>query len=192
VVQTHVNDVIYRGQLQSASGTRRGIRSVTRHEGNRATPLELRLDIVNHSPDGFNWGYKGSGPAQLSLALLADAIPNDVELKNRMLPAASGKEDLVRLFAYNLLMQVVCRLHDDEWELKRSMILSWLSAKLAESFGFGLHDVSVASRDMFNSPVSARLVSTTAGNAVKCNRCQRQWDMDEGLQVGDNCPICTA
>lgn len=28
------------------------------------------LAVFNHSPDGFNWGYGGSGPAQLSLALL--------------------------------------------------------------------------------------------------------------------------
>lgn len=28
--------------------------------------------IHNHSPDGFNWGYGGSGPAQLALALLLD------------------------------------------------------------------------------------------------------------------------
>lgn len=26
--------------------------------------------IINHSPDGFNWGYGGSGPAQLALAIL--------------------------------------------------------------------------------------------------------------------------
>lgn len=26
--------------------------------------------IWNHSPDGFNWGYGGSGPAQLALAIL--------------------------------------------------------------------------------------------------------------------------
>lgn len=26
--------------------------------------------VINHSPDGFNWGYSGSGPAQLALALL--------------------------------------------------------------------------------------------------------------------------
>lgn len=26
--------------------------------------------VQNHSPDGFNWGYAGSGPAQLALALL--------------------------------------------------------------------------------------------------------------------------
>lgn len=26
--------------------------------------------IINHSPDGFNWGYGGSGPAQLALAII--------------------------------------------------------------------------------------------------------------------------
>lgn len=26
----------------------------------------------NHSPDGFEWGYGGSGPAQLALAILMD------------------------------------------------------------------------------------------------------------------------
>lgn len=25
--------------------------------------------VRNHSPDGFNWGYGGSGPAQLALAI---------------------------------------------------------------------------------------------------------------------------
>lgn len=25
--------------------------------------------VYNHSPDGFNWGYAGSGPAQLALAI---------------------------------------------------------------------------------------------------------------------------
>lgn len=28
--------------------------------------------LRNHSPDGFQWGYGGSGPAQLALALLLD------------------------------------------------------------------------------------------------------------------------
>ena len=39
----------------------------------RECPLRLRLDLRNHSPTGFEWGYNGSGPAQLALALLADA-----------------------------------------------------------------------------------------------------------------------
>jgi len=30
-------------------------------------------DIWNHSPGGFEWGYGGSGPAQLALALIFDA-----------------------------------------------------------------------------------------------------------------------
>ena len=43
----------------------------------RRRPLPLRLDLDNHSPTGFNWGYGGSGPAQLALALLADAFGDD-------------------------------------------------------------------------------------------------------------------
>lgn len=42
-----------------------------------ARPLPLRLDLYNHSPTGFEWGYAGSGPAQLALALLADALGDD-------------------------------------------------------------------------------------------------------------------
>ncbi len=30
-------------------------------------------NLYNHSPDGFQWGYGGSGPAQLAMALLMDA-----------------------------------------------------------------------------------------------------------------------
>ena len=26
--------------------------------------------VYNHSPDGFSWGYGGSGPAQLALAVM--------------------------------------------------------------------------------------------------------------------------
>jgi hypothetical protein len=44
---------------------------------NGGYPLDPRFDLRNHSPDGFNFGYSGSGPAQLSLALLADALGDD-------------------------------------------------------------------------------------------------------------------
>ncbi|MBP3955351.1 hypothetical protein J8F10_08670 [Gemmata sp. G18] len=39
--------------------------------------LNPRYDLRNHSPDGFNFGYAGSGPSQLALALLADALDDD-------------------------------------------------------------------------------------------------------------------
>jgi hypothetical protein len=45
-------------------------------------PLPLCLNIRNHSPTGFAWGYNGSGPAQLALALLVDAL-GDVDLALR-------------------------------------------------------------------------------------------------------------
>ena len=41
------------------------------------TALLLRLDLVRHSPEGFEWGHGGSGPAQLALALLAHATGDD-------------------------------------------------------------------------------------------------------------------
>lgn len=40
-------------------------------------PLDLRLDLQNHSPTGFEWGYGGSGSAQLALAILADHLKDD-------------------------------------------------------------------------------------------------------------------
>jgi len=32
--------------------------------------------IYNHSPDGFNWGYSGSGPAQTALAICLKLTEN--------------------------------------------------------------------------------------------------------------------
>lgn len=43
----------------------------------RPIALNPRLDLRNHSPTGFSWGYGGSGPAQLALAILADYLDDD-------------------------------------------------------------------------------------------------------------------
>lgn len=39
---------------------------------------KLLLHIVRHSPDGFNWGFGGSGPADTALSILTDCVGNDV------------------------------------------------------------------------------------------------------------------
>jgi len=39
--------------------------------------ISPRNDIVNHSPDGLNWGYGGSGAAQAALAILVDFLNDD-------------------------------------------------------------------------------------------------------------------
>jgi len=37
--------------------------------------------VHNHSPDGFNWGYGGSGPAQLALAIMLEYLPKKEALE---------------------------------------------------------------------------------------------------------------
>lgn len=46
------------------------------------TTLPPFLEFVNHSPDGFEWGYGGSGPSQLAFALLYD-VTHDLEFTRK-------------------------------------------------------------------------------------------------------------
>ena len=39
-------------------------------------PLKSSLQIAEHSLEGFNWGYEGSGPAQLALGILYEVTGN--------------------------------------------------------------------------------------------------------------------
>ena len=57
-----MRECVYRGYPGGA------VEYVTR---GRTRPLAARLDIMNASPTGFSWGYGGSGPSQLALAILS-------------------------------------------------------------------------------------------------------------------------
>jgi hypothetical protein len=46
--------------------------TITSATGTRPFTPDWSQKIYNHSPDGFNWGYYGSGPAQLALAILLE------------------------------------------------------------------------------------------------------------------------
>lgn len=75
--------------------------------------LPFRLDLANHSPTGFAWGYGGSGPAQLALAICADALGNAVK-------ALAVYQDFKD--------RVVAQLHTDgkpeqRWELTEVVVL---------------------------------------------------------------------
>lgn len=37
----------------------------------------LEHRVVRHSPDGFAWGYGGSGPAELALNIIVDALGDE-------------------------------------------------------------------------------------------------------------------
>ena len=62
--------------MKRYEGRREGHACVVTVNGRRLNP---RLDLWNHSPTGFEWGYGGSGPAQLALAVLADHFDEDDE-----------------------------------------------------------------------------------------------------------------
>src|SRR5262245_42597519 len=80
--------------------------SVLEGSGGRAYPLAPRNDLRNHSSE-FNWGYTGSGPAQLSLAILADAL---------------GDDDAAQSFYQDFKFKVIARLPDEKWELSEEDI----------------------------------------------------------------------
>ncbi|HNR71954.1 MAG TPA: DUF6166 domain-containing protein [Verrucomicrobiota bacterium] len=44
--------------------------------GRRALAAGPSQQIIDHAPYGFEWGYGGSGPAQLALAILLDHTRN--------------------------------------------------------------------------------------------------------------------
>jgi hypothetical protein len=60
-------------------GRRQGYAAIVTVDGRQLNP---RLDLWNHSPTGFEWGYGGSGPAQLALAILADHLGDDEQAFN--------------------------------------------------------------------------------------------------------------
>ena len=66
---------MYKGILTTVGGPQNVWKEITNFDGRKVT---MKLDpepsqkLINHSPDGFQWGYGGSGPSQLALALLLD------------------------------------------------------------------------------------------------------------------------
>jgi len=65
--------------MKRYAGRRQGYVVNVTVDGRRLNP---RLDLWNHSPTGFEWGYGGSGPAQLALAILAAHCGNDEQALN--------------------------------------------------------------------------------------------------------------
>lgn len=80
-------------------------------------PLDWRssLAVRNHSPTGPEWGYNGSGPAQLALAILLALTDRETaEMRYQEL-----KDDMI------------ARIRDAEWSLPLRDVRQWLRAKRA-------------------------------------------------------------
>jgi len=73
------------------------------------TPLDYRFDLLSASPSGFEWGYGGSGPAQLAIAILAHAYGDEFAKSNYQ----------------RLKDRIISELPEDEWSLTISDLDVW-------------------------------------------------------------------
>lgn len=83
---------------------------VTDDQEGKWRDLPLRLDLRNHSPTGFEWGYGGSGPAQLALAILADCVGDEVALRVYM----------------TFKFERIARLPHDAWKITEEEIVEFV------------------------------------------------------------------
>jgi Family of unknown function (DUF6166) len=97
----------YRGyRLPGEEGTAGPGLVTVRQEGQPPRPLDPRFDLRRHA-DGLNWGFGGSGPAQLALALAADV---------------TGDDDLARRVHQKLKARLVAGLPGDGWSLTEQQL----------------------------------------------------------------------
>jgi len=74
--------VVYAGDFPPSAGSEGPLPpEVVEYARENGETLDRRGELRNHSPNGFAWGYDGSGPAQLALAMLADLFGDETALE---------------------------------------------------------------------------------------------------------------
>src|SRR5271157_765648 len=82
---------MYTGKIVNKGEIKDIDRVITNGKG-KTLNLEASLRVYKHSPTGFCWGYGGSGPAQLALAILLDHFNGD---RDRALELHQEFKDMV-------------------------------------------------------------------------------------------------
>ncbi len=112
VSRHHTGQIVYRGARGVCDSTGQNVY----RNAQKLRPFDSQ-QLFNHSPTGFEWGYGGSGPAQLALALLLDAT-GDPETALRL------HQDFKRAVVGDF---------GDEWELTQGEIIAWVNIKEGHS-----------------------------------------------------------
>lgn len=85
-----------------------------------AAGLNPRNDLLNHSPDGFNWGYMGSGPSQLAFAILLEysqyLFETEIEAFNHAIKYHTAFRN-----------EFIAAIRDDKFEITFDQITQWLN-----------------------------------------------------------------
>ncbi len=67
--------------------------------------------VCRHSPDGFNWGYGGSGPSDLALSILNDF---------------TWSGEVAEMLYQSFKWEFIAQLKRDEWILRGEDIHNWI------------------------------------------------------------------
>ncbi len=101
-------ETVYRGQrLHGPRGTVLGVQVTV---DDRPLRPDRSRRVFDHSPTGFEWGYGGSGPAQLALAIVLD-VTGDKERA---------------LATYQWFKWATVALWGDRWSITAGEVLAWL------------------------------------------------------------------
>ncbi len=113
---TLANDTLISGQ-RTADG-----RALVWVDEDRRLP-----QVVHHSPSGFEWGYGGSGPADLALSILTLVIGDEQEtvaiFEGRTCGALAWQ--LHQLFK----REVVAGLAHEAWSISVGEVRQWITAQ---------------------------------------------------------------
>ncbi|MBT9143819.1 MAG: hypothetical protein DDT29_02231 [Dehalococcoidia bacterium] len=102
--------VFYKGHRRSEAGNQEVMVCYEPDAGRIPLLPDRSQNIRNHSPNGFDWGYLGSGPAQLALALLLDVTD----------------DEKISLRHYQDFKLIIVANWGDDWMITPKEILGWL------------------------------------------------------------------
>jgi hypothetical protein len=103
-------------------GVRRDDGGVLISVGKSLTDIHPLKQVVRHSPTGMEFGYGGSGPADLALSILTDVF--------------GGRVELADLYYMEFKFEFVAGF-GDTWTITEEQIDEWLRAKT----GNGVEDL---------------------------------------------------
>jgi DNA-binding transcriptional regulator YiaG len=72
--------------------------------------LSTHLSLFNHSRDGFDWGYMGSGPLQLSFCILYEV----------------AGEEIAKRYKTEYAKEVISKITSKDWNIEAKDVKSWV------------------------------------------------------------------
>ena len=98
--------------------------------------------VIHHSPDGFEWGYGGSGPADLSLSILAHHFgetPTKEQIewgwclcwlyhqdfKWQFVARIEGDQWIIHTSLVQAILRLIDKEHKDQWQRQKARIIAY-------------------------------------------------------------------